>query len=552
MRAVSSVLALSLLLEQTIASPCSALPIIDLGYVRQQATSYNATTDVYTFSNIRYGQDTTGELRFRAPREPLTDRETVQDGSGFRECPQGFPNWLVVGEGTIGVFGSGKVPFNISAWENAFNETVPPINFNTQTSEDCLFLDVYVPGKVFKEKTSAKAPVLVYIHGGGLVLGSKQGTSGKSVPSGLLAASQQEDGSGMIVVTLNYRLGAFGFLAGPEVEKDGDLNVGLLDQRLALEWVQKHIGQFGGNAGHVTAIGESGGAASILLHMAANGGKAGSTPFHQAILQSSAIAPILAEPPSAYPDFMASINATCLDEARKVNQSVLISANAQQVANADFNTFVYNVVPDGSYVRNPLSAYTKFDPSVKVLVAHNSFEGGIFFDPSVKTEAQFSEWLSNSIAGLPSSTKEYLTNTLYPPIFDGSRGYTDYDTRQMALWGEGFVDCNFLLASSFNNSHTYAYEFSVTPGAHTQDLGYTFNDPTTPPASTSAQQTLQEAIVGFTMNGIPTYSVNGTKRPFPFFGKDGALVNISASAPTLSSSQVNETRCHWWQTQRFV
>lgn len=57
------------------------------------------------------------------------------------------------------------MPFNISAWENGFNETVPPINFNTQTSEDCLFLDVYVPGKVFKEKTSAKAPVLVYVSG---------------------------------------------------------------------------------------------------------------------------------------------------------------------------------------------------------------------------------------------------------------------------------------------------------------------------------------------------------------------------------------------------
>ncbi|KAL6895014.1 Alpha/Beta hydrolase protein [Trichoderma evansii] len=543
-----AVLALGLSIGQAAASPCQALPVIDLGYVRQQATTYNSTTDVYTFSNIRYAAAPEGELRFRAPQPPPTNRSAIQDGSGFRMCPQGYPNWLVAAFTPIGEFGSGKVPFSINAWEESFNETVGAIDFNAETSEDCLFLDVYVPGKVLQQSKLKSAPVLVYIHGGGFVLGSKLGTSGESLPTGLLAESVKENGSGMIVVSINYRLGAFGFLSGPEVEANGVLNAGLLDQRLALEWIQKNIGLFGGNAKHVTAIGESGGATAIMLHMAAYGGKAGSTPFQQAILQSPAIMPTFSVSSSAYDEFTSAVNVTCIDDLRKVDSQTLININAKQVANSPFNSFGYTAVKDGSLVPGAILQSTPFDKDVKVLVAHNSFEGGIFFDPSVKTEADFATWLNNSITNLSPSVTETLTKTIYPPVFDGSYGYTDQDTRQMALWGEGYTECNFLLAGQFAQGHTYAYQFSVVPGAHTQDLGYTFNDPTTPPASLSAQQSLQEAVVSFTINGVPTFS---SKQAWPIFGTQGALVNISASAPVISQSTVNATRCHWWKTQKF-
>lgn len=125
-------------------------------------------------------------------------------------------------------------------------------------TEDCLLLDVVVPKKVFESNSSA--PVLVHIHGGGYVVGSKIYFSD---PSYLLAKSSDN----MIVVGINYRLGALGWLAGPSFQKDGTANAGLLDQRMALEWVQQYIHLFGGDKDQVTVMGESAGAGSIVHHV---------------------------------------------------------------------------------------------------------------------------------------------------------------------------------------------------------------------------------------------------------------------------------------------
>jgi carboxylesterase type B len=79
--------------------------------------------------------------------------------------------------------------------------------------------------------------------------------------------------NGFVVVEMQYRLGAFGFLASPEVKKGGRLNTGLLDQRFAIEWTRKHISKFGGDPNRITVGGESSGAASAVFHALAYGGK---------------------------------------------------------------------------------------------------------------------------------------------------------------------------------------------------------------------------------------------------------------------------------------
>lgn len=79
--------------------------------------------------------------------------------------------------------------------------------------------------------------------------------------------------TGSITVDIQYRLGAFGFLASEDVKAHGQLNAGLLDQRFALEWVQKHISKFGGDPDRVTSRGESSGAGSIMFHALAYGGQ---------------------------------------------------------------------------------------------------------------------------------------------------------------------------------------------------------------------------------------------------------------------------------------
>ncbi len=127
------------------------------------------------------------------------------------------------------------------------------------SSEDCLFLNVYMPRLAVPGLPAA--PVMVWIHGGALVVGESDDYD----PSALVAR-------GVEVVTINYRLGALGFLAHPalagESAQGATGNYGLMDQQAALRWVQRNIRQFGGNAHNVTIFGESAGGLSVHSQLA--------------------------------------------------------------------------------------------------------------------------------------------------------------------------------------------------------------------------------------------------------------------------------------------
>ncbi len=156
------------------------------------------------------------------------------------------------------------------------------------TSEDCLFLDVYVPSSAFAPG-AAKTPVVVWFFGGAFLFGSKN-QFGADNPfytgQGLLEAAARF-GRDVIFVAGNYRLGAFGWLAGPSVEADGRPNAGLYDQRLLLEWVRDFIHLVGGDATQVSAWGESAGAGSLVHHLLRQNGTQDPL-FRTAVLQSPA------------------------------------------------------------------------------------------------------------------------------------------------------------------------------------------------------------------------------------------------------------------------
>jgi para-nitrobenzyl esterase len=126
-------------------------------------------------------------------------------------------------------------------------------------SEDCLTLNVWVPAKA----AAAKLPVMVWIYGGGFAAG----TTSEPRQDGIHLAQQ-----GVIVVSMNYRLGIFGFFVHPELAKESGHNAagnyGLLDQTAALRWVRDNIAAFGGDPGNVTIFGESAGSFSVSAQMA--------------------------------------------------------------------------------------------------------------------------------------------------------------------------------------------------------------------------------------------------------------------------------------------
>jgi para-nitrobenzyl esterase len=123
-------------------------------------------------------------------------------------------------------------------------------------SEDCLYLNVWTPAR----DPEQKLPVMVFIHGGAFLRGSSSMYDGSALAR-----------KGVIIVTLNYRLGVLGFLAHPQLSEESPNNTsgnyGLLDQQMALRWVQENIAAFGGDPAKVTIFGESAGASGVLSHL---------------------------------------------------------------------------------------------------------------------------------------------------------------------------------------------------------------------------------------------------------------------------------------------
>lgn len=141
-----------------------------------------------------------------------------------------------------------------------------PILKEIKGQEDCLTIKVQRPAGT---KADAKLPVLFWIHGGGFQFGTISAFDAAS-----LFATAVPQGQPFVFVAVNYRLGGFGFLPGAEVKKDGSANLGLLDQRMGLEWVADNIGAFGGDPSQVTIWGESAGAVSVFDQMLLYGGNA--------------------------------------------------------------------------------------------------------------------------------------------------------------------------------------------------------------------------------------------------------------------------------------
>ncbi|KAL9600988.1 MAG: hypothetical protein Q9219_002810 [cf. Caloplaca sp. 3 TL-2023] len=495
-----------------------SLPIIDLGYSLHQASIFDTTGRTYNFSNIRYAEPPTGDLRFRAPLPPQTVNRSVDDGSIGRVCAQAIPAWEAIAAQFVPAYLTGQ-PFNVSDAEAALDAAASSEPFiDPRTTEDCLFLDVVVPEQILSKASNSSsskqgAPVLVWIHGGGYTLGEKTG-DGVYNPAGLIKASQVSGAEGVVYVAINYRLGAFGWLAGPTLQSDGTANAGLYDQRLALEWVQRYIHLFGGDPNRVTVFGESAGGGSIMHQITAFGGEAGKVPFQQAILQSPAFqnTPGNLQQEQTFGGFLSLLNVSTLQEARQLPSSALIQANAQQVAASPYTLFTYGPAVDGLFapgLPGKLLLHGSFDHSVKLMLGHNADEGLAFTSPFINNSTAYDNFLRSSLPDISPDVASYIENELYPPPSE-STPYKDEVGRASLSTSESSFVCNTLYLDRAFGNETYAYQFSVPPALHGQDVVYTFfNGPNSvvgsgPPVTSDATAlALQQYITSFAETGVP-------------------------------------------------
>ena len=203
---------------------------------------------IHSYLGIPYAQPPVGALRWRPPAPPAPWKEPLVATQFGHIAPQAESTPLmaiVTGEGRT-----------------------------TDMSEDCLTLNIWTPAK----KASDKLAVMFWIHGGALVSGSS--SNGFYNGAGLAK-------HGVVVVTINYRLGPLGFLSHPALTAESQTgtsgNYGLMDQIQALKWVKENIARFGGDPGNVTIFGESAGGLSVAVLMTSQAARG---LFHKAIIQS--------------------------------------------------------------------------------------------------------------------------------------------------------------------------------------------------------------------------------------------------------------------------
>ncbi|KAI1349700.1 Alpha/Beta hydrolase protein [Xylaria sp. FL0043] len=246
-------------------------------------------------------------------------------------------------------------------------------------SEDCLTLNVVRPHNVTE---TSNLPVLVWIHGGGLFAGSSADPQYNLSALVRLSQDSSSPHQPIIAVSINYRLGIFGFLQTPQVLAEGSsANAGLLDQRLALRWVRENIGAFGGDPARVTVWGESAGAQSIALHLHSFGGRADGL-FRAAILESGSAIGVALQPLSFYASPVDTLTRAvgCNDASDQL--ACLRGVAPEKLFAARGSIYWYPLV-DGTFLTDYPSALAETNSFIKIplLLGTNSDEG-ITFGPT--------------------------------------------------------------------------------------------------------------------------------------------------------------------------
>ncbi len=394
-------------------------------------------SDVIVFKGIPYAAPPVGELRWRAP-------QPAEAWSGVRSADTFAPTCMQ------------DPPPPGSFYQLEFFEEIEPM------SEDCLYLNVWTAAAT----PSERRPVMMWIHGGAF----RQGSGSMPSFDGTSLAEK-----GVVLVTINYRLGAFGLLAHPDLTAEtphrASGNYGLMDQVAALRWIRRNISAFGGDPSNVTIVGQSAGAASVNQIMA-------SPPadglFHKAVLQSGTVfafgrSPSLKEAEQTGVKLADALGVGSADELRDVPADT-IHARGRNVG------FSPNV--DGYFLTDDVEDVFREgrQSPVPVLVGSTADEGTPMFGPGF-TAARHREM---AVKNYGEEAERYLS--LYPAESDDEAGPAFGNAfRDRLAWGAHTLA---RLHSDRTGADAFVYTFSrIPPGRdpdrygayHSAELVYVFD-----------------------------------------------------------------------------
>lgn len=359
-------------------------PSVDVNYAMYRG-HYNDSLSINEYRGIRFAEPPIASLRWKAPL-PYAPRNLTKSVFNATQsgapCVQGYPKWILSGR------------------------------FQHSGSEDCLFLDVFVPANATK---GSDLPVAVAIPGGGYVMGY----TSQSSPYALMRHSQNS----FIFVNIQYRLGAYGFLGSDRFTKDGGAtNAGLLDQRLALEWVKKNIKCFGGDQSKITILGGSAGGGSVTSHLIWQRGIA-TPPFRAAMAdfpwwQQYSSQVQLAKQYDGLLDAANCSTLMCLralpeDTLKEATQATYISA--YECKEYGYGNFYYGPYVDGKMILGLPSQEFSAGRFAKVptWISREGYEGFTFSNQSVTTIEEETEDLG---VHFPYANQTFLDDVfdLYP------------------------------------------------------------------------------------------------------------------------------------------
>ena len=449
---------------------------------------------VRAFLGLPYAAPPVGDLRWKAPEKPA-GWQGVRDATYYRaRCMQG----------------------------NVFDDMIFQ---DSGPSEDCLYLNVYTPAGA---NAKSKLPVMFWIHGGGYSAGSTSELrhNGDFLPT-----------KGVVLVTINYRLAVFGFLATTDLaqEAGGSAgNYGLMDMVAALQWVKDNIAQFGGDPGNVTIFGESAGSMAVSTLMAAAPARG---LFQKAIGESGGAlnlgapgTPTLAEREERDQKWVNSLGASTLAELRALPAEKIEAAT--QIKGAP----KFSAVIDGRLLTVPVAdTYAEGKQAHVPLLAgwnrdeqHGLSEG--------MTAAKWKEFAARTFGD---RAAEFLE--LYPGDTDEQavRSAIDYDSDEFIAFSTWrWVDMqaktgdapvyryHFELAAPPSKYHNFRFAF------HSDDIEYVFGTLNTRPDSVwrPEDRKLSEEMMDYWTNFARSGDPNGPGLPeWPRYDKGGMLIHLDST-----------------------